>query len=551
MRKKVLITSALPYVNNSPHLGNIIGSVLSADCFARYCRLKGHETLFIGGTDEYGSPTEIQAIKERCLPIEICNKYHEIHRQVYQWFNCSFDIFGRTTNQHHRSICHDIFHELSRNNYINEKSIHQLYCQDCQRFLADRYVEGQCYLCQFPEARGDQCDKCSQLLDANKLIQPKCKICHSTSISIKETNHLFLDLKSLEHDLSEWHTEVLDGWSNNASKTTKSWMVKGLQERCISRDLKWGINIPGYDNKVFYVWFDAPIGYISITASLTPEWKDWWTGETELYQFMGKDNVPFHSLIFPGVLLGTKNKWILPKAIYTTEYLNYEGGKFSKSRNTGIFGNDVISLNLPSFVWRYYLFSIRPESSDSSFQWHEFVDRNNGELLAKFGNYCHRTLCLTKKYLSLGFNDFVKNYDELIKKVDEHIIKYIEYIEKGCLREALRKVIDIAVEGNVQLNKDCPWKSIKNNFQEASDSIFLACNLIYHLAYLAWPFVPTLSNEILKQLGCKEIDNNSKYEFAFKFVLEKNHKISNNIVPLVPLISNEEKLNYIDKFGIK
>lgn len=664
--RKILITSALPYVNNHPHLGNLIGSVLSADCFARYCRLKGTKTLFIGGTDEFGTPTEVQAIKEGITPMEVCNKYHAIHKEVYEWFNCSFDIFGRTTNSEHKGISQDIFTSLYQNNLILPKTVTQLYCENCDRFLADRYIEGTCHHCFKEGARGDQCDSCSNLIDTLKLKDPKCKLCGLKPI-VRDSNHLFLDLKNSVPELKKWHSSVIHNWTKDAMNTTNAWIKKGLDSRCISRDLKWGIPIPleGYENKVFYVWFDAPIGYISITASLfkssekqdqkiqidTPiiynsdeaikkrirvipfkleecerrkqpykqvwcelnqneedfddyywnefehpvtgsylpsiesklpklelhvplsfkynknntifeeneTWQDWWCNpEVDLYEFMGKDNIPFHSIIFPATLLGTLNKykyWTLPKALYTTDYLNYEDGKFSKSRNVGVFCTDAMNSGLPSFVWRYYLFAIRPENGDTSFRWDEFVNRNNGELLGKFGNYCNRVLKLCSKF----FDGIIPEYEltnadhEFINKINKHIDNYCKLMDKGCFRDALRIVIDISAEGNVEFNRIQPWKIMKklDNKEDklrANTSIVLGCNLIYLLSKLAYPFIPTLSDQLLKQLNLNDIDIDM-CNFIYNIKLNTGDRISKNIKPLVPTITEDQKLEFINKFS--
>jgi methionyl-tRNA synthetase len=610
--KKVLITSALPYVNNHPHLGNLIGSVLSGDCFARYCRLKGNDVLFIGGTDEYGTPTEVQAIKENCTPIEICDKYHDIHKKVYEWFDCSFDIFGRTTNSEHKKISQDIFKSLYDNDHILKKSVSQLYCEKCDRFLADRYVEGKCYHCSSEGARGDQCDSCSNLIDATKLGNPKCKLCSFTPI-VRDSDHLFLDLKHSAFLLEEWQLSVMDNWTKDASSITKGWMKKGLEPRCISRDLKWGISIPleGYENKVFYVWFDAPIGYISITASyfnsdnrmkqvydkleelssydmtdslkrakqllkedypldevqqsldqigdtlnhveknlekIKETWEDWWQNpEVDLYEFMGKDNIPFHSIIFLATLMGTNDVWTLPKALYTTDYLNYEDGKFSKSRNVGVFCTDAMELGLPSFVWRYYLFSIRPESGDTSFRWDDFVNRNNSELLGKFGNYCNRILSFCNKFYSGVLPKYQLEGDdiEFMDKINQQVENYCILMDKGCLRDALRIVIDIASEGNIHLNKVAPWKCLKSDKIRADTSIVLGCNLIYLLSHLCQPFLPTLSNELESQLNYGD----SSFNFTYEIKLMSNHVISRTIKPLVPTITKEQKENFVNKFG--
>ncbi|MCL7040990.1 hypothetical protein MKW94_014730 [Papaver nudicaule] len=305
-RRNIMITSALPYVNNVPHLGNIIGCVLSADVFARYCRLRGYNAIYMCGTDEYGTATETKAMEEGCTPKEICDKYHAIHKDVYNWFNISFDEFGRTSSPQQTEVCQAIFKKLMENNWLSENTMQQLYCKTCKRFLSDRLVEGTCPrpTCNYDSARGDQCEKCGNLLNPTELQDPKCKVCRNTP-EIRDTDHLFLELPLLKDKLEEYinNMSVAGSWSQNAIQTTNAWLKEGLRSRCITRDLKWGVPVPHekYKDKVFYVWFDAPIGYVSITSCYTSDWEKWWKNpeNVELYQFMGKDNVPFHTVSVP------------------------------------------------------------------------------------------------------------------------------------------------------------------------------------------------------------------------------------------------------------
>ena len=329
-QRNVLITSALPYVNNIPHLGNIIGSVLSADVFSRYCKARNVNALYICGTDEYGTAVETKAIEEGKTPQEICDKYYRIHSDIYQWFDIGFDYFGRSATPHQTEITQAIFADLNKNGYIEQKTQLQLYCPKHQRFLADRFVEGTCPKCAFPDARGDQCDKCGNLLDPMELIDPRCKIDATTPVP-RDTTHFYLKLDALQPKVETFVRENESKWTANAQAITNSWLKQGLESRSITRDLKWGVPVPlkGYEDKVFYVWFDAPIGYISITANYTDagneggeEWKKWWQPnpdtEVELYQFMGKDNVPFHTVLFPASLLGTGQPWTLLHDLSTT-----------------------------------------------------------------------------------------------------------------------------------------------------------------------------------------------------------------------------------------
>jgi methionyl-tRNA synthetase len=376
--KRRLITSALPYVNNVPHLGNLI-QVLSADAFARFCRLRGYETLYICGTDEYGTATENKAAQEGVSPQELCDRYHAIHEAIYRWFTIAFDKFGRTSTPIQTEIVQDIFKKLDAQGFIAEHTIEQLHCEPCGRFLADRYVRGSCPHCGSTDARGDQCEACGKLLDPTELKEPRCARCGATP-SLQSTKHLYLDLPRLKDPLEQWiKTASVQGfWAHNAVQMTHAWIRDGLRERAITRDLRWGIPVPkeGYEHKVFYVWFDAPIGYISITGNLgaetTADWRgfvdSWWKNPeaVELYQFIGKDNIPFHTVIFPCSLLGSAaeaeaGKWTMLHHISSTEYLNYESGKFSKSKGVGVFGTDVMETGIAPVVWRFYIFYNRPE----------------------------------------------------------------------------------------------------------------------------------------------------------------------------------------------
>ena len=431
--KKRLITSALPYVNNIPHLGNLM-QVLSADVFARFCRSRGYETMYICGTDEYGTASETRALQEGVTPRELCDRYHEIHKAIYKWFNIDFDYFGRTSTPLQTEIVQALFKACDDNGYIVEKESEQLYCPECKRFLADRFVSGTCPHCGYDGgARGDQCEKCGTLLDPTELIEPKCSVCGSTPV-LKKTKNLYLNLPKILPLLDEWMKKAsVEGfWAKNAIQITSSWIRDGLQERCITRDLKWGIpvNKPGYEDKVFYVWFDAPIGYISITANKTKDWEYWWRDpeNTELFQFIGKDNIPFHTVVFPSTLLASKEKWTMLYHMSSTEYLNYEGGKFSKSKGIGIFGNDVEETGIPADVWRFYMFYNRPEKSDFTFTWLDFQEKVNKELIGNLSNLVNRTLTFVKRFYdgNLGAGALDESLCKEIREKEEAITAALE-----------------------------------------------------------------------------------------------------------------------------
>ncbi|XP_043705697.1 probable methionine--tRNA ligase isoform X2 [Telopea speciosissima] len=515
--RNILITSALPYVNNVPHLGNIIGCVLSADVFARYCRLRGYNAIYICGTDEYGTATETKAMEENCTPQQICDKYHAIHREVYKWFDISFDEFGRTSTPQQTETCQAIFKKLLENNWLSENTMQQLYCDICKRFLADRFVEGTCPTldCNYDSARGDQCEKCGKMLNPTELKDPRCKVCQTTPL-IRDTEHLFLELPLLKDKLEQYisNMSVAGSWSQNAIQATHAWLKEGLKQRCITRDLKWGVPVPHekFKDKVFYVWYDAPIGYVSITACYTSDWTKWWKNpeNVELYQFMGKDNVPFHTVMFPSTLLGTGENWTLMKTISVTEYLNYEAGKFSKSKGIGVFGNDAKDTNIPVEVWRYYLLTNRPEVSDTLFTWTDLQAKLNSELLNNLGNFINRVLTFIVKPEGQGYASVIPDAQDaesnpltkkLSEKVGDFVDQYVEAMEKVKLKQGLKTAMAISSEGNAYLQDSQFWKLFKEDLSSCNIIMRTSAGLVYLLAALLEPFMPSFSVEVLKQLN--------------------------------------------------
>jgi len=557
MAKKILITSALPYVNNVPHLGNIIGCVLSADVFARYSRSRGNDTLFICGTDEHGTATETKALEEGLTPEQICDKYYKIHKEIYEWFGCSFDAFGRTSTDTHTEVVQSIFKRVNENGLILKDVLEQPWCPKCDKFLADRFVEGTCPHCGHDGARGDQCQSCDKLLNAIDLIGPKCKTCN-TKAQIKKTNHLFLDLPKLEPELKKWADASSESgnWSENSKHITKAWFKEGLKQRCVSRDLKWGIPIPmeGYEDKVFYVWFDAPIGYISITKHAFPDdWQSWWqSDQVKLYQFMAKDNIPFHTLIFPATLLATKDKWTMLHHINSTEYLNYEGGKFSKTDKTGVFGDDAKSTGIPPDVCRYYLLSNRPEGSDTYFNWKDFQDKNNNELLANLGNFVNRTLTFTKRYFDgkVPGAHLTDPDDKLIQDVSEQMAKVIDLLDNVKERDALKEILNISRLGNQYFQENAPWTLVKEDStpeqkERCGTVMNLCCNLVRTLATFIEPFLPFTSKEIFAQLG---METDLKLEYKMSLDIKPGHPIGEP-KPLYKKLEDKEIKQWREKFG--
>ncbi|XP_065609843.1 methionine--tRNA ligase, cytoplasmic [Cyrtonyx montezumae] len=508
--RNVLITSALPYVNNVPHLGNIIGCVLSADAFARYCRLRNWNTLYVCGTDEYGTATETRAVQEGLTPREICDKYHAVHADVYRWFHISFDYFGRTTTAQQTAISQDIFQRLLARGFVLQDTVQQLHCAGCQRFLADRFVEGVCPFCSFQEARGDQCDKCGKLINAVELKAPRCKLC-GDSPAVRPTRHLFLDLPKLEERLQPWleHCWATGNWTANARYITRSWIRDGLRPRCITRDLQWGTPVPldGFRDKVFYVWFDAPIGYLSITANYTEHWERWWKNpqQVELYNFMAKDNVPFHSVVFPCSLLGADDNYTLVNHLIATEYLNYEDGKFSKSRGVGVFGDMAKDTGIAADVWRFYLLYVRPEGQDSAFSWGDLMLKNNSELLNNLGNFINRAGMFVCKFFGGAVPSMALTPDDhrLLARVTLELRQYHRLLERVRIRDALRCVLNISRHGNQYIQVNEPWKRIKGDEEDrrrAGTVTGVAVNVAALLAVLVQPYMPAVSAAIQAQL---------------------------------------------------
>jgi len=578
-KRNILITSALPYVNNVPHLGNIIGCVLSADVFARYCRNQDYNVLYVCGTDEYGTATEVKAIEEKISCQELCDKYHKIHKEVYNWFQISFDKFGRTSTEFHTKISQEIFFKLYKNGYFSNGTISQYFCNICEIFLADRYLSGTCYKCKNQKCSGEQCDQCNTIIDTEQLLNSKCKICLNSPI-LKNSNHLFFDLPKLQESVKTYCDSVY--MTPNARSITNSWLKTGLNSRCITRDLKYGVPLPvslqnelvslrtekmslrteqkelvslrteqnEQKDKIMFPWFDAPIGYMSITGE---KWKEWWIPEekVELFQMFAKDNVFFHTLMFPASLIGTGDKYQLFTHINSTDYLQFEGNKFSKSQNLGIFGDTVMNMGIPSDIWRFYLIYIRPEDGDSNFTLIDFVNTNNSELVNNLGNFVNRTISLLSKnnyMLESNKINVIENKCEnkenqelnnkFTNEINDEIKKYYHLMEQVKLRESLRTVFRISALGNKFLQEKAPWKNNLSQLPwEKNDklTINICVNLIYLLGILLDPFMPTTSKTILNSFG--EESNNDFGEFDKK---------SNKKIKVFELYHENKKIKHID-----
>lgn len=554
MQKK-LITSALPYVNNVPHLGNLIGSVLSADVYARFCRLQGYPTLYICATDEYGTATEIKALESNSTPEEVCEKFRKIHQAVYKFFNIQFDYFGKTPTQNHTDVTQSFFLELYKKGYIFQQTDRQYYCKKDKIFLADRFIEGACPYCDFSAAKGDQCEQCGKLLNPTELKNTKCKICKTTPV-LKETNHLYLDLEKLKKPLVKFFEENSQkgNWTKNALQTTKKLLEKKLEPKPITRDLKWGVSVPlkGFEKKVFYVWFDAVLGYISATKEYLPkEWKNWWfNDDTKLYQFMAKDNIFFHTILLPAMKLGyTSKNWTKLFHINSSEYLNYENSKFSKSQKIGVFGDDLIKIGLPADLWRFYLLYNRPETADSIFEWKKFHKEINTHLVGNLGNLVNRiTVFLYKNFQGkinieeLDEKEFYPIYKKWINSFLKEEKKITKILENVQLKKGLQTIFLLSDKGNKLFQLEEPWKKIKKNKRQVTYLLFILFSLVKDLSILLLPFTPQLAKKILDILNIKE---QLSWEQIGKWDSLRTHQINKpNILLEKATLDKVEKISF-------
>lgn len=533
---KRFITAALPYVNNQPHLGNIVGSVLGADVYNRYCKMSGDDTAFICGTDEYGTATEMEAVKKKVHPRVIVETNRIIHKSVYDWMEVEFDIFGNTSCEEHSKVVKEVFYKCYENGYFEKQEVEQFFCEECKQYLADRFVEGTCALCGYEEARGDQCDKCGKCLKVSELKAPRCSLCSSSPV-MKRTNHLFLRLDLLQNSIKESMDPRIGQWTENAKNIYKDWLGKDLISRCMTRTLryKWGVQVPleGFEDKVFYVWFDAVIGYYTFLSIFKKDWQEW-IEDANIIQFMGKDNVFFHAFIFPGIMLASGNDDCLVNVINSTEYLTFNGNKFSKSRNVGIFGMDLISKDLGSpCMWRYYLIRKRPETKDSDFSMKEFVDLYNADLRSNLGNLCQRVL----KYISARCNGIVKveNTDDedecFVREVKGLFEEYKNLMSGINLREGVAKALEISSKANKYI------QGLQNSKHKMSAGFNLCYSAIVLLGYVFYPFIPKTSAKIFRMC------NVTSFNIPGDFEIINSAKISDDIQILFSPLTDLQNSN--------
>lgn len=518
-KEKVLVTSALPYANGKIHLGHLSGAYLPADIYVRYKRLNGDDIVYICGSDEHGVPITITADKEKVTPKEIIDRYHEANKNAFEKFGMSFDIYSRTSLPIHHQTAQEFFKCFYDQGLLVEKKSLQFYDEKVKMFLPDRYVEGTCPRCGNEEARSDECEKCGSLYDPSELKNPKSKITGETPI-LKETSHYFFPLGKYQKRLEEYIAEMSEkyGWKENVLQYCRGWFNDGLKDRAVTRDLDWGVKVPldGVQNKVLYVWFEAVLGYISATKELSLQkgnpdfWKNYWQDEkTKYIAFIGKDNVVFHTIIFPAMLMAwndaREDKFVLPQNVPANEFLNFEGKKFSKSRGWGIDVDEFLEL-FPADLLRYTLAANLPENKDTDFYWKEFQARTNGELADILGNFINRTLTFTFKHFDGKVpqrNKLEKIDEEMLSLLKEAPAKISDLLERFKIKDAVFEMLNVARAGNKYFNDSEPWKTSKSDKEKCATTINICLNAIYILAEIFEPVIPFTSKKIFEMLNAK------------------------------------------------
>ena len=528
--KRHLVTSALPYANGGIHIGHLAGVYVPADIYVRYLRMRGEEVCFIGGSDEHGVPITIKAKQNDCTPQDIVDKYHLLIKDSFEKFGISFDIYSRTTSAIHHKTASAFFRKLYDEGKFIERESEQYYDEEAKQFLADRYITGTCPKCQAENAYGDQCEKCGSTLSPTELLDPKSALSGNTPI-MKKTTHWYLPLDRYEPWLREWILEQHKEWKTNVYGQCKSWLDTGLQPRAVSRDLDWGVPVPieGAEGKVLYVWFDAPIGYISNTIELMPnEWEKWWKSEdTKMVHFIGKDNIVFHCIVFPSMLKAYGDGYILPENVPANEFLNLEGDKISTSRNWAVWLHEYLE-EFPGKedVLRYVLCANAPETKDNDFTWKDFQTRNNSELVGIFGNFVNRAVVLTHKY----FNGEVPA-NVMGESADEEVITQIPIIKKAIedsldhykFREALKEAMNLARLGNKYLTDTEPWKVYKENPERVASILNTSLQICANLAIAFEPFLPHTTKKLRYILN---MDKSNWEEFGLGTILNPGHKLN-------------------------
>ncbi|MDQ3021129.1 MAG: methionine--tRNA ligase [Bacteroidota bacterium] len=544
-KTKYLVTAALPTANNYLHIGHLVGSQLTPDIYVRYRKLNDDDVIFISGSDEYGTAIEMAALTENISPKEIIDRYHFSNKKALEDIGIDFDIFSRTSNEVHHKTAQEFFLNLYNKKIFVQKTEKQLYSNKEKRFLADRYVVGTCPVCGYEEARGDECPNCGSNLSPLELINPKSKITGDTPV-VKDATHFYFPLEQYQEKLSQWVT-TKENWKQNVINYIKSWFKAGLRDRAITRDLDWGIKVPleGYDGKVIYVWFEAPIGYISATKELfiqrndPDKWKEYWQDKnTKLIHFLGKDNIVFHSIIFPAMLMA-HGDYVLPDNIPANEFLNIKGEKLSKSKANGILVKDIVARFDPDVI-RYTLASNLPENKDSEFTWKDLQIKNNSELAAILGNFINRTVVFTKTKFENKIPDSYK-----LEKADKEILHFVksqskiiaESYDNFKFREALTETMNAVRAANKYFNDCEPWKIIKEDKEKCETVINTCLQICHSIAILISPFIPFSAEKILKILNKDESD--FKWNKIGEPVLKSGTELGENQI-LFPQIEDKE-----------
>lgn len=530
---KVLVTSAWPYVNYMPHLGTLV-QVLSADVVARYYRLKGEEVVMVSGSDEHGTPVEVEALRLGVSPKQLTDRNHAKVVELFKRWGISYDNYTRTENPTHKEFVQNHFVKLYRNGYIFVQETEMLYCEKCDRFLPDRFVEGKCPYCGYENARGDQCaDSCGRLLEPTLLIEPYCAICKSKPI-LKKTKHWYFDLPKLSKEISDYINNNRQ-LPTNARNFSVNFIKEGLKPRAVTRDGKWGIPAPFSDaeDKTIYVWVEAVLGYVSATIEYfkdrkEPEkWKEYWFDESaKTLYFIGKDNIPFHTIILPALLLASGENYNLPWNVSTTEFLQFKGAKASKSQRIGIFLDEALEL-FPADYWRYFIIAARPETKDTNFSWELFIEKINSDLNDTFGNFIHRTL----KFINTQFDSEIprqealdEDTEQILKKIEEKVDAIAGEIEDCRLQSAANTLISVSRLGNQYLNEREPWNLVKKDKAKAAKIIYAGAQIVKALAIVSAPFIPSTAEELWKTLNLHGSVHEHKWHEALES-LPANHKI--------------------------
>ncbi len=559
-KEKYIVTSALPYINGVKHLGNLIGSLLPADVYTRYLKLIGKDAIYICGTDDHGTPAEISAIEAGKPVKQYCDEMYKVQRDIYERFGLNFDYFGRTSDIENHDITQEIFLSLYKNGYILEKTSLQLYSVDEDRYLPDRYVRGTCPHCGYEKARGDQCESCTKLLSPIDLINPYSITNPKSKIEKREVKHFYIDLPKLQPKVEKW-IESNKHWPLSTKSIARKWLKEGLKPRAITRNLKWGIKVPldGYDNLVFYVWFDAPIGYISITKHWAdsivkkPElfeqfWKD---KNTKLIQFMGVDNVPFHTVTWPASMIGADLGYILATDIKSFHWLTYEHGKFSTSENRGIFTDSALEL-YPADYWRYYLLLIAPERQRTDFQWKGFQRAVNSDLNNLLGNLLNRLVQFTNKHFDsiIPPAKFGARENELIDAFHTLLDEYRNNLDSIEFQKTIIAIRKFWQEANKYFQEKAPWDTIKTNKEDAGTTLSITAHVLRSLAILQAPIIPFTSEKIFSALG---LDKNSvhtkQWEEVENWEILNGHKIPEFSGNLFKKITEKEVRKLEKRYG--